>query len=50
MTKATTSSLVGDLISRGLAREVGLSAGQKLGRPATLVDIDGSRIAAIASS
>ncbi len=47
MTKATTSSLVGDLISRGLACEVGTSPGQRLGRPATLVDIDGSRIAAV---
>jgi predicted NBD/HSP70 family sugar kinase len=47
MTKATTSSLVGDLISRGLVGEVGMSAGQRLGRPATLVDIDGSSIAAI---
>jgi predicted NBD/HSP70 family sugar kinase len=47
MTKATTSSLVGDLISRGLVCEVGMSAGQRLGRPATLVDIDGSSIVAI---
>ena len=44
LTKATVSSLVGELIGRRLVREVGPEAGQRLGRPATLVELDGGHV------
>lgn len=47
LTRSTTSSLVTDLIDRGLVRELGVSTGQRVGRPATLVELDGTRLAAI---
>lgn len=47
LTKATVSSLVADLIDRGLVREVGPTTAQGLGRPATLLELDGRRVAAL---
>lgn len=44
LTRATVSSLVADLIDRGLAKEVGPKSDQRMGRPATLVQLDGSRV------
>ncbi len=44
LTKATVSSLVGELMSRRLVRERGPEGGQRLGRPATLVELDGSHV------
>ena len=48
--KPTVSSLVADLTERGLVREVGLSQGaatRRVGRPATLVEVDGTHVAAV---
>jgi predicted NBD/HSP70 family sugar kinase len=42
LTRATASSLVGELIQRGLVREIGTGSTVKVGRPATLVELDGS--------
>jgi predicted NBD/HSP70 family sugar kinase len=47
LTKATVSSLVDDLIRRGLVKEVGHTDAQRVGRPATLLEPDGSRVVAI---
>lgn len=47
LTRSTTSSLVTDLIERGLAREIGVNTGQRVGRPATLIELDGAGLAAI---
>ena len=44
LTKATVSSLVADLIDRGLVKEVGPKSDQRMGRPATLVHVDGARV------
>lgn len=44
LTRATISSLVTDLIRRGLVKEVGLESDQRVGRPATLLQLDGSRV------
>jgi predicted NBD/HSP70 family sugar kinase len=44
LTRATVSSLVSDLIDRGLAKEGGPKRDQRMGRPATLVQVDGSRV------
>ncbi len=44
LTKATVSSLVADLIDRGLAKDVGPKSDQRMGRPATLVQVDGARV------
>lgn len=44
LTKATVSSLVGELIGRRLVRERGPESAQRLGRPATLVELDGSHV------
>ena len=49
LNKATVSSLVGELIERRLIRETGL-AEQRIGRPATLLVLDGSPYAAIGIS
>ncbi|MFI1989899.1 ROK family protein [Actinoplanes sp. NPDC020271] len=46
LTKATVSSLTGDLIGHRLLRETGLS-GNRIGRPATALALDGSAYAAI---
>lgn len=40
LTKATVSSLVAELTSRRLVREVGPESDQRMGRPATLVALD----------
>ncbi|MFI7214932.1 ROK family protein [Micromonospora maritima] len=42
LNKATVSSLVGELIERGLVRETGLTE-NRVGRPATMLVLDGSR-------
>ena len=44
LTRATVSSLVADLIDRGLVKEVGPASDQGVGRPATLLQLDGSRV------
>lgn len=46
LNKATVSSLVADLIDRRLVRETGLTE-RRIGRPATMLVIDGSPYAAI---
>src|SRR5918996_4395852 len=46
LNKATVSSLVADLIDRRLVRETGLT-GRRIGRPATMLVLDGSPYAAI---
>lgn len=47
LTRATVSSLVAELIDRGLVKEVGLKSEQRVGRPATLVQLDGSHVATL---
>lgn len=47
LTKATVSSLVADLISRGLVRETGLVPERRVGRPGMMLTIDGSTLVAI---
>ena len=44
LTRATVSSLVADLIERGLVKEMGPESDQRVGRPATLLQLDGSRV------
>jgi predicted NBD/HSP70 family sugar kinase len=46
LTKATVSSLTGDLIGHRLLRETGMS-GNRIGRPATVLALDGSAYASI---
>src|SRR5690242_12190907 len=46
LNKATVSSLVGELIDRRLVRETGITE-HRIGRPATMLVLDGSRFAAI---
>ena len=46
LNKATVSSLVADLIDRRLVRETGLTE-RRIGRPATMLVLDGSPYAAI---
>lgn len=46
LTKATVSSLAGELIGHRLVRETGLS-GNRIGRPATVLALDGSAYASI---
>lgn len=46
LTKATVSSLVADLIDRRLLRETGLTV-NRIGRPATMLVLDGAAYAAI---
>lgn len=47
LTRATVSSLASDLIDRGLIRESGPGADQRVGRPATLLELDGSQVLTI---
>jgi predicted NBD/HSP70 family sugar kinase len=47
LNKATVSSLVAELIDRGLVREVGTDDRRGLGRPATLLELDGRNVAAL---
>ena len=44
LTRATVSSLVADLIERGLVKEVGPESDQRVGRPATMLQLDGSQL------
>lgn len=46
LNKATVSSLVSDLIERRLVRETGITE-HRIGRPATMLTLDGGRYAAI---
>lgn len=46
LNKATVSSLVGDLLERRMIREVGLADG-RVGRPATMLVLDGAAYAAV---
>jgi predicted NBD/HSP70 family sugar kinase len=48
LTKSTVSSLVGELIDRGLLREAGAAAGERrVGRPGVMLEVDDRSIAAI---
>jgi len=44
LTRATVSSLVADLIDRGLVKEGGQESDQRVGRPATVLELDGSQL------
>lgn len=44
LTRATVSSLVADLIDRGLVKEGGPESDQRVGRPATMLELDGSQL------
>jgi predicted NBD/HSP70 family sugar kinase len=44
LTRATVSSLTSELIELRLVRELGPDAGQSFGRPATLLELDGTHI------
>ncbi|MGB8861201.1 MAG: ROK family protein, partial [Ilumatobacteraceae bacterium] len=44
LTRATVSSLVADLIERGMVKEVGPESDQRVGRPATMLRLDGSQL------
>jgi predicted NBD/HSP70 family sugar kinase len=47
LNKATVSSLVTELAERGLARDLGIDQARRLGRPATLVELDGRNVATV---
>jgi predicted NBD/HSP70 family sugar kinase len=47
LNKTTVSSLVSDLISRGLVRETGTTAQPRVGRPGVMLALDDSSMAAI---
>jgi predicted NBD/HSP70 family sugar kinase len=47
LNKATVSSLVNDLIDRGLVKELGIDDQLRVGRPATLLELDGRQVASI---
>ncbi|MEO6712618.1 MAG: ROK family transcriptional regulator [Mycobacteriales bacterium] len=47
LNKATVSSLVAELVDRGLVREVGLDYVGSAGRPALIVELDGSGVAGL---
>lgn len=47
LNKATVSSLVGDLLARGLVRETGRRTAGSVGRPAHILELDGSRLGAL---
>ncbi len=47
LTRATVSSLTSELIELGLVRELGPDAGRRRGRPATLLELDGSQVVTI---
>ncbi|WP_159944197.1 MULTISPECIES: ROK family transcriptional regulator [unclassified Nocardiopsis] len=47
LNKTTVSSLVSDLMARGLVRETGRNARQRVGRPGVLLALDDSSIAAV---
>jgi predicted NBD/HSP70 family sugar kinase len=47
LNKTTVSSLVAELIERGIVAESGLADGGRVGRPAQILELDDSRIAAL---
>ncbi len=47
LNKTTVSSLVAELIERGVVSESGLASGRRVGRPAQILELDDSRIAAL---
>ena len=47
LTRATVSSLVAELIRRGLVRDLGRETDQRVGRPATLLELDGSGVVTV---
>src|SRR5215213_3519487 len=47
LNKTTVSSLVAELIERGVVTESGLADDGRVGRPAHIIELDGSRIAAL---
>jgi predicted NBD/HSP70 family sugar kinase len=47
LNKATVSSLVAELIERRLVQEVGTEDARRLGRPATLLELDGRSVACV---
>jgi predicted NBD/HSP70 family sugar kinase len=47
LNKATVSSLVAELIDRGLVRELGTVDRRRLGRPATVLELDGRGVASL---
>src|SRR5262249_49093328 len=47
LNKATVSRLVAELIDRGLVRELGVLSEGRRGRPGTLIELDGRRLAAL---
>ena len=47
LNKATVSSLVSELMMRGLVREAGLRHGGMVGRPARIIEMDGAGVAAL---
>lgn len=47
LSKATVSSLVAELVNRGLVREGALRQEGAIGRPARLLEVDGSRVGAL---
>ncbi len=47
LTRATVSSLVAELIQRGLVRDLGRETDQRVGRPATLLELDGSGVVTV---
>ncbi|MFD6948845.1 ROK family protein [Nocardiopsis sp. TSRI0078] len=47
LNKTTVSSLVADLMARGLVRETGRNSRQRVGRPGVLLALDDSSIAAV---
>ena len=47
LNKGTVSSLVADLLERGLVREGDLQRGRSVGRPAQIVELDGRGVAGI---
>lgn len=47
LNKTTVSSLVAELMARGVVRETGLDADGSVGRPAQVLELDGERIAAL---
>lgn len=47
LNKATVSSLVAELIERRLVRDLGTEDARRLGRPATLVELDGRTVACL---
>lgn len=47
LNKATVSRLVAELFERGLVREVGINYSGSAGRPALMIELDGSRVAGL---